>query len=485
MEPENLTLLTDLYQLTMMGGYFSEGCYRRGAAFEYFFRRLPGKSGFAVLAGIEDMVERLESLRFDRESLDYLSSLKIFDEDFLKALRSFQFTCDVDAAPEGTVVFPYEPLVRVKGELWQAQLMETTLLNSLNYPTLVATKAARIRQAVGLDPVMEFGLRRAQGKDGALCGSRASFIGGCSSTSNVKAGKRYGIPVAGTQAHSWIMAFPDELTAFRAYVKAYPAAPTLLVDTYDSIQSGIPNAVTVFKEMRETGWSGRPAIRLDSGDLVAESLAAFKQFKENGFTDPIVVASGDLDEFTAAELKGRGAKINAWGVGTNLITSADCPALGGVYKLCAVKVKKRWQPRIKLSGGSEKTTEPGIKIPIRYRKEGFFAGDILYAPGETRPWKSAISGYERSLAKRKSSIGSELRGEGLLAPLLKNGKRTGELPSLEEIRSRAARQLASLPDSIRRLKNPRRYPVLLSEEMARRKKLLLEEVKRKRALSPC
>lgn len=474
MERENLTLLTDLYQLTMMGGYFRKGMHTRLVAFEYFFRKLPGESGYAVLAGIEDMAGRLEGMRFGKQEVDWMASLKLFPPDFLDALSGFRFACDVDSAPEGSVVFPNEPLVRVQGELWQAQLAETAILNSLNYPTLIATKAARICHAAAPDPVIEFGLRRAPGKDGGMTGSRAAYIGGCVATSNVEAGRRFGIPVKGTHAHSWIMAYESEREAFKEYVDVYPDSPTLLVDTYNTLEQGIPNAIAVFGEARKAGWKGRASIRIDSGDLAATSIEAHRRFEEEGFADPLIIASNDLDEYLIADLKRQGAKINAWGVGTNLIVSAGAPSLGGVYKLCAKNDSGTWLPRIKISGNPEKTTDPGLKKVLRLSRGALFAGDLLCWRDEEPQRHKPLVGIDRNLFYRRTPFGDDLEAEELYKPLLREGRRVSRERELEEIRRYAAGQIGRLPAVTRRLRNPHIYPVLLSEKLATLKKQMIE-----------
>ena len=364
MEHKNLTLLTDLYELTMMQGYFKEKDANETVVFDMFYRNNPHGNGFAICAGLEQVIEYIENLRFSDDDIAYLRSLKLFDEDFLEYLRDFRFTGDIYAIPEGTVVFPREPLVKVVAPIMQAQLIETALLTLINHQSLIATKAARVIYAAKGDGVMEFGLRRAQGPDAGIYGARAAMIAGCIGTSNVLAGKMFDVPVKGTHAHSWIMSFPDELTAFRTYAKLYPSACILLVDTYDTLNSGIPNAIRVFKEMREAGipltFYG---IRLDSGDLAYLSKKAKKMLDEAGFSDAVISASNDLDEDLISSLKAQGAAINSWGVGTNLITSKDCPSFGGVYKLAAVKEKNGdgFIPKIKLSETRRKLPTPATR----------------------------------------------------------------------------------------------------------------------------
>ncbi|MCZ7644946.1 MAG: nicotinate phosphoribosyltransferase [Planctomycetota bacterium] len=406
-------LLTDLYQLTMLGGHFALGRKSRRAVFEYFFRKLPPHAGYAIFAGLEDLLAALEHLRFHDDELDYLRSLGLFPPEFLAFLKDFRFHGDVWAAPEGSAVFPYVPLVRVDAALPEAQLVETLLLNVLNYQTLIATKAARLVEAAEGEPVIEFGLRRAQGPDGGLCGSRAAFIGGCESTSNVAAGMRWGIPVRGTHAHAWVMSFPSEREAFRAYAKVYPRAPLLLVDTYDTLRSGLPNAIAVFKDMRAAGWEGRAAIRLDSGDLARLSIEAHRMLEAAGFPDPLIVASNDLDEELVADLKRQGAKINCWGIGTKLITGGDTPALGGVYKLAAFETEAgAMRDAMKLSGNPEKTTDPGIKVPLRFLDaQGRLAGDVLFTANESLPESAArVLSPDRQFSGRKLAFAGGRRG---------------------------------------------------------------------------
>jgi len=469
---EDLALLTDYYQLTMMGGYWKTGRQDLTACFNYVFRDLPSHNGFAVFAGIEQLLDLVERLKFTDHDLAYLRSLGTFDEAFLHYLRGFKPRCRVQAVPEGTVVFPHEPLLQVEGPLIVAQLLETAILNALNFQTLIATKAARIRLACGSDALVEFGLRRAQGPDGGLSGSRAAYIGGADATSNVLAGKLFGIPLRGTHAHSWVMSFEDELSAFRAYAAAYPD-PILLVDTYDTLASGLPNALTVFKELRAQGQAVRAAVRLDSGDLSRLSKAAYRMFTQAGFEDPLIVASNELNEDLIVDLKRQGAPINSWGVGTHLITSSDWPALGGVYKLVAVKDGDgAWEPRIKLSSNPAKMTDPGYKRLVRYRDaQGQPLADLIElddAPTsptslngiETVPYAERhdlffLKGVERATVR-----------EELLRPVMVDGERTGDAPSLEDIRARAREQIASLPEEVRRLRNPEIYTVGLSPDLA-------------------
>lgn len=475
---EDQALLTDLYQLTMMYGYWRTGRHRLRVSFEYFFRNLPPHTGFAVSCGLEQFLDYLDNLHFTDGDLAYLESLGLFDGPFLEYLRGFQPQVDVYAVPEGTLMFPHEPALRVEGELAEAQLIETSVLNCLNYATLVATKTARVRLAAGDDYVMEFGLRRAQGPDGGLTGSRAAFVGGADATSNVLAGRLYGIPVRGTHAHSWVMSFPDELSAFRAYAQIYPDSTLLLVDTYDTLTSGLPHAVQVFRELREAGHHAQGAVRLDSGDLAKLSKAAHCMFVEAGFAHPTIVASNELDEDLIADLKRQGAKVNSWGVGTHLITASTQPALGGIYKLVAVADDGGWwQPRLKLSSNPAKMTDPGRKQVVRYRDEaGHPLGDILYLTDEELPDVEASMPYvPRDMLAFRRVLEGAAQAEPLLRPVAKAGRRLEPSPSLTEVRRRAQQEMRSLPDEYRRLRNPHVYEVGLSLPLGRVKTRLVRE----------
>lgn len=473
---EDLALLTDFYELTMMNGYWRTQRHDLMMAFEYFFRELPTHNGFAISAGLGPLLDLLENFRFNEADLDYLASLGLFDRDFLDYLRDFRLTGTVKAVPEGTLVFPHEPLLRVEAPLAEAQFLETAVLNALNYPTLIATKTARTCLAANGDTVVEFGLRRAQGPDGGLTGARASYVGGAHATSNVLAGKLFGIPVRGTHAHSWVMSFEDELSAFRAYADVYPDSCLLLVDTYDTLSSGLPNALTVFKELRERRPDVRAAVRLDSGDLARLSKAAYAVFTRNGFPDPLIMASSELDEDLIADMKRQGARINAWGVGTNLITSSNHPALGGVYKLVAAQGEEQesWEPRIKVSSNPAKMTDPGRKRLVRYwDAEGGPLGDVMYLC-EEEPARAGVVPY---VLRQDLSFVHPLEGaarwEDLLVPVFAAGRRLVPAEPLVEIRARAQTQVASLADEFRRLRNPQIYTVGLSPALAELKSDLI------------
>lgn len=480
MSQRNLTLLTDLYELTMMQGYFKEKDANETVIFDAFYRNNPNGNGYAICAGLEQVIDYINNLHFDQEDVDYLRTTGLFEEDFLEYLLHFKFSGDIYAIPEGTVVFPREPLVKVIAPIMEAQLIETALLNIINHQSLIATKTARVVYAAAGDGVMEFGLRRAQGPDAGIYGARAAMIAGCIGTSNVLTGKMFHVPVKGTHAHSWIMSFPDELTAFRTYAKLYPTACILLVDTYDTLKSGVPNAIQVFKEMREANipltFYG---IRLDSGDLAYLSKQAKKMLDEAGFPDAVISASNDLDETLINSLKIQGAAINSWGVGTNLITSKDCPSFGGVYKLAAVRDKKTGQflPKIKLSENAEKITNPGNKeIKRIYNKEtGKIIADLICLEGETYHESNSLLLFDPLETWKKTHLAPNTYTiRNLLVPIFKEGKCTYESPAVMDIQAYCKKELNTLWDESRRLVNPHEVHVDLSNELWHMKNQLLD-----------
>lgn len=481
MRAMNLTLLTDLYQLTMMQGYFKNPT-DQVVIFDMFYRTNPGGGSFAITAGLEQMLEYIENLHFNDEDIEYLRNLHIFEEDFLEYLSTFHFTGDIYAIPEGTVVFPREPLVKVVAPIMEAQLVETAILNIINHQSLIATKAARVCYAAKGETVMEFGLRRAQGPDAGIYGARAAVIGGCAGTSNVLTGKMFDVPVLGTHAHSWIMSFPDEYTAFKTYAQMYPNSCTLLVDTYDVLKSGVPNAIRVFEEMREQGIElKRYGIRIDSGDLAYLSKEAYKMLAAAGFDDAIISASSDLDEYLIDSLKTQDAKINSWGVGTNLITSKDNPAFGGVYKLAAVKSTEdeNFIPKIKLSENTEKVTNPGNKTVYRiYSKStGKIKADLITLADEIfDPNENMIIFDPVDTWKKTRILGGTYEIRELLIPVFKGGKRVYTSPSVMELREYCLKEQETLWDESRRLVNPQKVYVDLSQKLFNLKKDLLEEM---------
>jgi len=472
----SLALLTDLYQLTMAYGYWKTGKQDQQAVFHLFFRKHPFGGGFTVAAGLATVVEYLEGLRFDSEDLAYLSGLRgndeqpLFETAFLDGLAQMRLACDVSAVPEGTIVFPHEPLLRVTGPLLQAQLLETALLNIVNFQTLIATKAARVALAARGEPVLEFGLRRAQGIDGALAASRAAYLGGCSATSNVLAGRFFGIPVRGTHAHSWVMCFDDELEAFRSYARAMPNNCVFLVDTYNTLD-GVRHAIQIGREMRQQGHE-MIGIRLDSGDLAWLSIEARRMLDVAGFPKAVIVASNDLDEQIIASLKQQGATIAVWGVGTRLVTAYDQPALGGVYKLAAVRDGNgNWQYKVKLSEQAIKVSNPGILQVRRYRQGGEAIGDALF--DEQFPIDRDCTMVDPIDMTRRKTFAAGTPSEDLLVPVFCRGQCVYRLPGLEESRRRLQGQLAMFHDGIKRLVNPHQYPVGLELGLHERKTRLI------------
>jgi nicotinate phosphoribosyltransferase len=484
MRATNLTLLTDLYELTMMQGYFKNPT-DQVVVFDMFYRNNPCGGSFAITAGLEQMIEYIEGLHFSAEDIEYLRSLQIFEEDFLAYLSTFRFSGDIYAIPEGTVVFPREPLVKVIAPIMEAQLVETAILNIINHQSLIATKAARVCYAARGDGVMEFGLRRAQSPDAGIYGARAAVIAGCVGTSNVLTGQMFDVPVLGTHAHSWIMSFPDEYTAFKTYAKMYPNSCTLLVDTYDVLKSGVPNAIRVFEEMRAEGIELKHyGIRIDSGDLAYLSKEAYKMLAAAGFDDATISASSDLDEYLIDSLKAQDAKINSWGVGTNLITSKDNPAFGGVYKLAAVRDtdSDRFIPKIKLSENTEKVTNPGNKTVYRiYSKTtGKIKADLICLADETfDPSEDMIIFDPVDTWKKTKVLGGTYELRELLVPIFKNGTCVYSSPSVMELRSICQKEQNTLWDESRRLVNPQKVYVDLSQKLFNMKNDLLEELSTK------
>ncbi len=473
-------LLTDLYQLTMANGYFRAGRSNDQAVFHLFFRKLPFSGGYAIAAGLEPVLDFIAGFRFEADDVEYLASLSgddgesLFGADFLAYLRDLRLRVDVDAMPEGTLVFAHEPILRVRGSLIEAQLLETTLLNLINFQTLVATKAARVCHAAGAQPVMELGLRRAQGIDGGLAASRASCIGGCAATSNVLAGKRYGIPVRGTHAHSWVMSFDSEREAFEAYADAMPNNCVLLVDTYDTLE-GVRNAIAVGERLRARG-KRLLGIRLDSGDLAWLSVEARKLLDAAGFVDAAIVASNDLDETLIESLKHQGAAISVWGVGTKLVTAYDQPALGGVYKLSMIARDGRpFEPRVKVSEQAAKTSNPGIQQVRRFSRDGKFVADAIY--DEVQGCAIPTTLVDALDPTRHRMMAPDLSHEDVLVPAMRQGQVVAARPSLAAIRERARAQVASLDPTVRRLVHAHEYPVGLTQELYQQRSQLVERAR--------
>ena len=473
----NLTLLTDLYQLTMLNGYFEKNIHEDIVVFDMFFRKNACNGGYTIICGIEQLVEYINNLHFSDEDLEYLKSLGLFSDKFLDFLKDFKFTGDIYAVEEGTIMFPKEPIITVKAPLYQAQLIETALLTIVNFQSLISTKASRVCYAAKGDPVFEFGLRRAQGPDAGTYGARAAVVGGCAGTANVLAGKMFDIPVVGTQAHSWVQKFDNELDSFRAYADVYPDNCLLLVDTYDVLKSGVPNAIKVFDELKAKGHKPK-GIRIDSGDLQYLSNESKKLFEEAGYYDLIYTASNDLDEYTITSLKSSGAAINSWGVGTKLITSAESPSLGGVYKLAASYEKDKLIPKIKVSEDAEKINNPGFKKVIRiYNENNMAEGDLIMLHDEEIDTTKPLTIFDPTYTWKKTTFQNYTIKE-LQKPLFKNGECKYVPKSVIEIKKYVNEQLNTFWDSYKRFSNPKRYKVDLSENLWTLKSDLLDSKKR-------
>ena len=481
MNDRNLTLLTDLYELTMMSGYFEKGKTDEIAVFDVFFRR-NNLITYSLFAGLEQALDYVLNLKFGKEEIAYLRGLNLFSEKFLDYLANLKFTGDIYAVPEGTVVFPGEPILTVKAPVIQAQLIETALLNILNHQTLIASKAAKICDSAKGDTVMEFGLRRAQGPDAGIYGTRASIIGGCNSTSNVLAGKMFDIPVAGTHAHSWVMNFPTEYDAFKAYAEVYPNAVILLVDTYDTLNSGIPNAIKVFDEMVKQG--KRPVgIRIDSGDLAYLTKRARKMLDEAGYDYVKICASGDLDERLVQSLKLQGAKIDTWGIGTKLITSADMPSLGGVYKLAGVVEDGKVIPKIKVSDNSAKITNPGFKTFYRIydKATGKAEADLIALRGEKFDFTQPITLYH-PIERWKKTTFTDYTVRELPVCVVSGGKLAVDLPAVKDIAVYAKTEMESFWDEYKRIDQPEIYKVDLSDGLYELKTTMLDAIRHNKNL---
>ncbi len=478
----NLTLLTDLYELTMMQGYFKNQNHDV-VVFDAFYRTNPCDGGYAICAGLAQVIDYIEHLHFDADDIRYLKSLGIFDDDFLTYLSGFHFSGDIYAVPEGSVIFPREPLIKVVAPIMEAQLIETAVLNILNHQSLIATKAARVCHAAQGDGVMEFGLRRAQGPDSGTYGARAAIIGGCKGTSNVLAGQLFNVPVLGTHAHSWIMSFPDEYTAFSEYARLYPSACILLVDTYDTLKSGVPNAIRVFNEMREANipltYYG---IRMDSGDLAYLSKEVRKMLDAAGFPDAVISASNDLDEYLIESLKQQGATITSWGVGTNLITSKDNPAFGGVYKLAAIREKHgTFQPKIKLSENIEKVTNPGNKTFYRVYDKATkkIKADLICLVDEVFDEADTLKLFDPAAPWKKTRLaGGTYTLREMLLPVIQNGRTVYQSPDVMEIRQICEQEKDTLWEETKRFVNPHEVYVDLSQKLYDMKADLLNKMNR-------
>ncbi len=476
MDKRNLTLLTDFYELTMANGYFQNGLKDKIAYFDMFFRKVPDDGGFAIMAGVEQLIEYLQNLRFDDEDIEYLRNKNQFSEEFLQYLKGFKFNCDVWAIPEGTPIFPNEPVITVRGPVIEAQFIETMVLLTINHQSLIATKTNRIVRAAQGRDVMEFGSRRAQGYDGAIYGARASYIGGCVGTACTIAEKEFDIPVIGTMAHSWIQLFPTELEAFRAYARTYPSNCTFLVDTYNVLKSGVPNAIQIFNEEIVPRGFRPKGIRIDSGDITYLSKEARRMLDEAGFQVCKIVASNSLDEFIIRDILMQGAQVDLFGVGERLITSKSDPVFGGVYKLVAVEEKGEIIPKIKLSENVGKITNPGFKQVWRLfdKKSGKAIADVLTANDEiideSKPYELFDPEYTW---KRKTVI--NFIAKRLLVKILDKGTCVYESPKLSEVKKYCREQINTLWDEVKRFENPHKYYVDLSAPLWETKERLLQE----------
>lgn len=473
---DNLSMLTDLYEFSMANGYRQTIDDEQGV-FDVFFRKIPDDGSFVICAGLEQVVDVLKNFHFSKEDVDYLRSLKLFKENFLDYLRDFHFDCQISAIPEGTPVFPREPLLTIQGPLLQTQLFETIVLNIMNHQSLIATKARRITFAAGGRPVMEFGARRAQGPSSATFGARAAVIGGCTSTSNVLAAEKYGIPAAGTMAHAWVEAFPDELTAFEKWAEVYPDNAALLVDTYDVLKSGVPNAIKVFKKLRAVGH--KPVgIRIDSGDITQLAKGARKMLDDAGFPDAKITDSNALDEHVIQSLLNEGAPLDNFGVGEKLITSQTSPVLSGVYKLAAIITNGKVTPKIKVSASREKLTLPGKKQIYRLYKpnthEAF--ADVIALSDEVLNRPMEVIKADPLAVEREQSI-DQYDAEPLQVPVLAGETVKADQPNVFAIQKRAKRMLKELPAAMQRLFNPDLYPVYMTPKLAELQEKLIEEDK--------
>lgn len=473
-------LLTDLYQLTMMQGLFFEGKHEQQCVFDRYYRTNPFQGGYTVVAGLEHLIKYVKNIHFNDDDLAYLKSTGIFRDEFLAYLKDLRFSGDIYAMPEGTVAFPHEVLLRVHTKKDEALLLETCMSMIMNHESLIATKARRVRSVAGKDNLMEFGLRRAQGKSAGVYGARSAMIGGFNGTSNVLAGAKFGMPILGTMAHSWVMSFDTELDAFRAYAKEYPNNLILLADTYNTLKQGVPDAITVFKEMKAAGTLPQAyGIRLDSGDLAYLSKEAHKMFAAAGFPDAIISASNDLDENLIAELKAQGCAITSWGVGTNLITAKDSPSMGGVFKLAGQFEKGQFVPKIKLSDNAAKISNPGIKNVLRiYDKQtGKMKADVIILEGEEiDPSKDLALHSDRAPWRTRTIPAGTFTVQKMLVPIFQHGELVYKLPTLPEIMAYADQQMQTLWPEYQRLVNPEEMWVQRSSKLsALREKVLHEE----------
>ena len=462
---QNYTMLCDFYQLTMGNGYFKTKHANRIAYFDVFFRRIPERGGFAICAGLEQVIDYIKNLHFTEKDIEFLRSKKIFSEEFLEYLRNFRFEGDIYAIPEGTPVFPYEPLLTVRAPAIQAQLVETMILLLINHQTLIATKANRIVRAAQGRAISEFGSRRAQGTAGAILGARAAYIGGCAGTACTLSDELYGVPATGTMAHSWVQMFDSELEAFEEYCRVYPQGAVLLVDTYNVLKSGVPNAIKAFDNVLKPLGARPVGIRLDSGDIAYLSIEARKMLDEAGYPDCKIVASNSLDEHIITDLINQGAKIDSFGVGERLITSSAEPVFGGVYKLCATEENGVITPKIKISENVEKITNPHFKKVYRiFDKNGKATADLICVHDEIIDTSKPLELFDPDYTWKRKKV-EDYSVKELQVPVFKNGKCVYNSPSIEEIKRYCAEQIDTLWSSLLRFENPHKYHVDLSQKL--------------------
>ncbi|MDD6279691.1 MAG: nicotinate phosphoribosyltransferase [Oscillospiraceae bacterium] len=478
MDERNLTMLVDFYELTMANGFFENGRGDEIAYFDMFFRKVPDNAGYAVMAGVQQVIEYLEKLSFSAGDIEYLRDKRMFSEEFLQYLSSFQFECDVWAVPEGMPIFPNEPIITVRGPAIQAQFVETMILLTINHQSLIATKANRIVNAAEGRPVMEFGSRRAQGYDGAIYGARAAYIGGCAGTACTISDRDFGVKALGTMAHSWVQLFPSELEAFRAYAKVYPDSCTLLVDTYSVLKSGIPNAIKVFKELEEKGHRGA-GVRIDSGDIAYLSKKTRKMLDEAGLDYIKIVASNSLDEYIIRDLIVQGAKIDSFGVGERLVTSKSEPVFGGVYKLAAVEENGEIIPKIKISENAVKITNPSFKDVWRLydNNTGKAVADVITLADETIDDSKPYTIFDPEQTYKKTTL-DNFTAKRLRVKIFEKGKCVYKSPSIDDIKSFCKEQIDLLWDEVKRFENPHNYYVDLSMPLWQLKNRMLSQLYR-------
>lgn len=465
-DERNLSMLTDFYQLTMGNGYLESGFLKQEVIFEMFFRKIPDDGGYAIACGLDQVMNYLSNLEFKESDIEFLGSKGIFSDDFLNYLKNFKFECDVWAVKEGTPIFPNEPILKVKGPIIQAQLIETMVLLTVNHQSLIATKAARISKAAKGATVMEFGSRRAQGYDAAMYGSRAAFIGGVDSSANTLADLEFSVPAIGTMAHSWIQLFDNEYDAFLAYAKVYPDAVYLLVDTYNVLKSGVPNAIRIYEEYLKPQGKKLKGIRLDSGDLTYLSIKSREMLDAAGLEDCIIIVSNSLDEFTIRSLRHQGAKIDSYGVGERLVTAKSEPVFGGVYKLCAVDKNGKMEPRIKISENVGKITNPGDKEIVRFfdKETNMALADVLVLSDETIDESKDYEIFDQHAVWKRKTL-TNYYTERILVPVFVKGKQVYQSPSVLEIKQYCNLQKSRIYPEIKRFENPQTYYVDLSQKL--------------------